>query len=142
MNSNNSNSQKNKRTVFTWSENMKFRNLLNLGVLALALCSLNAMAQGGPNVVVGSSTAVVGSTTPVVIPVSYAGDGTVVGFEFEVTYDSSNLVSDISSCGGPLGGATVLCSEAVTGTIKFLAFDQSFSPLPGGSIGSLSFNVS
>ena len=121
---------------------MKIRYLLKLGVLALTICSLNVMAAGGPNVVVGTGSGVVGSATPVVIPVSYNGDGTVVGIEFEVAYDNTNLSADLSSCGGAIGGATALCSEAVAGIIKFLAFDQSFTPLPDGSLGSVSFDVS
>ncbi len=121
---------------------MKFKNLSKLGVLILASCSLNAMAAGGPNVVVGTGSGQVSSATPVVIPMAYNGDGTVVGFEFEVAYDNTNLTANLSGCGGPLGGANVLCSEAIAGTVKVLAFDSSFTPLPDGSVGTLSFDIS
>jgi len=122
---------------------MKIKNLSILGVLALAFVSLNVTAQlDGPRVVVGTDSGQVGSVVPVSVPVDYVGDGTVVGIEFEVAYDNANLTADLSGCGGSLGGATVLCSESVPGVIKFLAFDQTFTPLPSGSAGSLSFDIS
>ena len=121
---------------------MKITRLSALGALALALCSVQALAQTGPNVTVGTAAGQVGSATPVVIPVDYDGDGTVVGFQFEITYDSATLTADISGCGGALGGQTTQCSESVAGTILVLAFDSTFTAIPSGSLGSLSFDIS
>ena len=121
---------------------MRIKRLSKLGVLALALCSVQAFAQTGPNVTVGTAAGQVGSGTPVVIPMTYDGDGTVVGFQFEVTYDSANLTADISSCGGALGGQTTQCAESVAGTILVLGFDSTFIPIPSGSLGSVSFDIS
>jgi hypothetical protein len=132
----------NKHPEFTWSENMKIKHLSKLGAVALALCSLQVMAQTGPSVTVGTASGQVGSATPVVIPITYDGDGTVVGFQFEFTYDSTNLTADISNCGGALGGQTTQCSESVAGTVLLLAFDSTFTAIPSGSLGSISFDIS
>jgi len=121
---------------------MIIKQISKLGALALALCSLQVMAQTGPNVTVGTGAGQVGSATPIDIPVTYDGDGTVVGFQFNISYDSTNMTADLSNCGGALGGQTTQCSEAVAGTILLLAFDSTFTAIPSGSLGTISFDIS
>jgi len=120
--------------------NVKF--VSKLGVMALAFCSLQTMAQTGPRIVVGTGSGQVGSATPVVISVDYDGDGTVAAFQVDVTYDAANLTADLSSCGGPLGGANFTCTDIGPGAIRFLGDDAQLNPLPSGSLGSISFDIS
>jgi len=121
---------------------MNIRQFSKLGALALALCSFQAMAQTGPSVTIGTGSGQVGSATPVVIDMTYDNDGTVVGFQYNLTYDSTNMTADLTSCGGALGGQTTACSEAVAGSILVLAFDSNLAVIPSGSLGSISFDIS
>ena len=50
---------------------MNIKQISKLGVLAFAFCSLQAMAQVGPRVVVGTAAGQVGSATPVVISLDF-----------------------------------------------------------------------
>ena len=121
---------------------MNIRQIFKLGTLALALCSFQAMAQTGPSVTIGTGSGQVGSATPVVIDMTYDNDGTVVGFQYNLTYDSTSMTADITNCGGVLGGQTTACSEAVAGSILVLAFDSNLAVIPSGSLGSISFDIS
>jgi hypothetical protein len=121
---------------------MNVKLVSKLGVMALAFCSLQTMAQTGPRIVVGTGSEQVGSATPVVISVDYDGDGTVAAFQVDVTYDTANLTADLSSCGGPLGGANFTCTDIGPGAIRFLGDDAQLNPLPSGSLGSISFDIS
>lgn len=121
---------------------MNIKSVTKIGVLALAFCSLQAMAQTGPKIVVGSGSGQVGSATPVVISVDYDADGTVAAFQVDVTYDAANLTPDLSSCGGILGGANFTCTDIGPGAIRFLGDDAKLDPIPSGSLGSISFDIS
>jgi len=121
---------------------MNIKLVSKLGVMALAFFSLQSMAQTGPKIIVGSGSGQVGSATPVVITVDYDGDGTVAAFQVDVTYDTANLTVDLTSCGGTLGGANFTCTDIGPGAIRFLGDDAQLNPLPSGSLGSISFDIS
>ncbi|MCF6225570.1 MAG: hypothetical protein L3J22_04605 [Xanthomonadales bacterium] len=110
-------------------------------IIALAFGTLPAIADVGPHIIVGSDTAVVGSATPLVIPVDYHGNATAVGFQVDISYDDANLTVDVTNCGGViLGTALVGCSNPSAGIVRIAIL--AASALPDGSLGTLEFNVS
>ncbi len=121
---------------------MSIKHISKLGVLALAFCSLQALATDGPRVIVGSGSGQVGSGTPVVVTLDFHTGATVIGIQGDINFDGVNLTVDISNCGGSIGGATITCSNPSTGVVRYVGFDPGLNDLPDGSFGSLSFDIS
>lgn len=117
--------------------------ILKYGILlALILGTTHAIADTGPHIVVGSGSEATGSTNPVIIPIEYHGDGTVVAMRVDITYDSANLSVDLSNCGASIGDADIFCmTTADPDVVRLVGSDASFSPIADGSLGFLSFSV-
>ncbi len=99
--------------------------------------ALHVEAIAGPIVTVGSAEGAPGTT--VTIPLDFTNPtDEVVGFQFDITFDTANLTPDIENC----GGGSVLCSVLGSGDVRVLAEpDGQLNPFPDGSLGSIDFEI-
>lgn len=106
-------------------------------ILALAFASAPAMAV--QDLTIGTATGVRGQT--VTIPLSYTGDGSVVAFQVDVTYDPAVFGSPGVSTGSNLGGNLLQSSVVSSGRLRLVIYSPVTGPIGNGTLAGLSFTV-
>jgi len=108
---------------------------------ALVFLSFTAVSfaqDAGPGAQVSSGSALVGAASPVNITVDFETDvaGTVVAFQFDVTFDGANLTPVTPNCAGFLNPGTgtsfvnVNCSMPDANTVRVVVDDSGNNPIP------------
>jgi hypothetical protein len=109
-----------------------------IAALVLFSASYAAAAVAGPAAQLGSGGGAEGSVEPVAITVDYEAGGDVVGGQFQVGYDNSNLTPDMT---GACTSANWTCSILVPGTLQFVS-NIVVDGLPTEQIGVVEFDIS
>ena len=109
--------------------------------LALASMLFAGSVMAAPNVLIGNDTINKGEAAS--IPMTFQGDGSVAGFDFQFTYDASRF-TPTTNCASTVGNATVTC-QAANGTVKVLVsppFSFPVPVIPSGNrpLGSITFS--
>ena len=105
-------------------------------VIMLGWSGVNAQS-----VTVSDVSAAPDSTTPS-ISIDYEAGGDVVGFQFDILYDSASLGNPALSCNADLSGACDLtCTNPEPGRIQVICFDSSSAVQPTGNIGTFSLDL-
>jgi cohesin domain-containing protein len=105
--------------------------------LALAFASAPAMAV--QDLTIGTATGLRGQT--VTIPLSHTGDGSVVAFQVDVTYDPAVLGSPEVSTGPNLSGNLLRSAVVSSGRLRLVIYSPVNGPLGNGTLARLSFTI-
>ena len=111
-------------------------------VLASFLLAVSIVAQAQPDVTVGNGTTQPGGT--VSIPVSFTNNGAVVGFNFDITYDTTVITAvDLSNCNGnDMDPGGVTCNSPSAGTISIAVATFPLANVASTQIGTIDFTIS
>jgi hypothetical protein len=107
-------------------------------VLALALASAPAAAVR--DLTLGTANVPRGQTAT--IPFNYAGDGSAVAFQVDVTFDPSVLGSPVIAAGPDLGGLLLRGALVSPGRLRLVVYSPANSAAGNGALARLSFTVS
>ncbi|MCH5372835.1 MAG: hypothetical protein JJ992_02575, partial [Planctomycetes bacterium] len=113
-------------------------NKIICSLILLLAGTVTGVAFAAPSVTVGDSSGPEGSGTPVQVPVSFQADGTVVGGQFDITFDDTNLSVDLTNCGGDVWS----CNLFGAGVIRIAGVNQQLNPVPSSDLGTLDFDIS
>ena len=110
---------------------MNFK-ILSKTVLGVFLVSLVMVARAAPDLVVGEVTGNAGDT--VTVPISFTNDDTVVGMDFKLKYNPTELTVssvDLSGLGGSISNYS---NDAKHGVITFLFANFPLKEISSGEV--------
>jgi hypothetical protein len=94
-----------------------------------------------PSITVGTASGQPGDT--VTIPVSFDNDGSVVGMNFDIQFDNTNLPTvDLSNCNGnDMSPGGVTCTNPSPGTISVAVATFPLAPIASTQVGTIDFTI-
>lgn len=112
----------------------RFEALAAALVLALAGSSL-----AGQELSLGTASANRGQA--VEIPLIYTGDGSAVGLQIDIAFDTAVLGAPAAARGAALGGHVLRSSKVSPGLLRLVVYSPSNATLADGALARLSFTV-
>src|SRR5262245_40071361 len=112
----------------------RFEALAAVLVLALAGSSL-----AGQELAIGTVSASRGKM--VEIPLTYTGNGSAVGLQADISFDSAVLGAPSAAGGAALGGHVLRSASLSPGLLRIVVYSPGNTALASGSLARLSFTV-
>jgi hypothetical protein len=109
-------------------------------IVSLLTVMLSGIVYAQPGATVATGGGQPGAVVPIAI--GYLGTGSgVVGVQWDVNFDSTNLTADLTNCGATLGGTAINCNNTSAGVIRFSGFSGSLTEIPTGALGTIDFTI-